>query len=278
MIYNGKTIKISQHFIVFNKDKTIVLYDKSTQKSVFIPTLYWKVIKVSEELSCIEEVSQVTGLSAENIKRILDEGCIIGLFDEKSHIKKNSLAIYNLDMYIVVNNHVARVISFLITKFSIAHFLINLFLLTKELKMVQCSDIEVSLLFILIWIVLIWILSTIFHELGHIIIGKINGAFIAEVGYSNKGLPSLYTNLCGINSITNFSKRIEIFFAGIGVNMILFNIGYLFLLFLESIKHIALIIIFENALLIIINLCFIGKSDGKRIFDEIMIALRSKRG
>lgn len=119
---------------------------------------------------------------------------------------------------------------------------------------------------------LILAVSVSLHEIFHAVSARNNGAFCAEIGYKFDFIfPSAYTTICGISEIKKRSGRIQVFWAGMGINALI-AAGSLLLMNIPPLRNnLYIFLVFScNLCLILINCITAFRTDGYQLLCQLI--------
>lgn len=277
-------IKINKNIeILKRKDNRTIVFNKKTKRLHVIGELESKILLCIKDLKENEDIYTKCSYIEENkLDRLLYQFQEMGFFknvNEKSPDKlyKIRWRLFSGDRFINPTSFFWEMFYFLVTYFSIPIFSIGL--LSVFYKNINILDLVTPIVNItpqnIISYMLILITSLFLHEVSHAVVAIFNDVNVPEVGLMLYwGIPSAYANLSTIKLQQEKKKRLQIFFSGIQMNLLLSGIGLIYLSFWKStnvfIEEMFSFLFLMNISFVFLNLQFFIKLDGYFILQELL--------
>ena len=126
--------------------------------------------------------------------------------------------------------------------------------------------------YFLVGIVVTFPIGLLLHEISHAIIAIRNGVFVPEIGigFRKNLMLYAYTRLIGMKYISSRFKKIKIYFAGIGMNLFIASLSFIYLRFTSFGSFFVFPLGFMSTLQGFFNLSIFSKSDGLSILRVLL--------
>lgn len=120
-------------------------------------------------------------------------------------------------------------------------------------------------------IVVVFAISTLFHEVGHLLAALSEDLLIGEIGFMLYWfMPCAYTTICGISLVDNKHRRLRILMSGINMNLFISGIFLVIMSVINKFKMIMLLAIGVNMFLALSNLLVFLKLDGYYVLEQLL--------
>lgn len=259
-------IKKNDNLLVFDVPSGAIVYNKLTKKSYRLGREEYALFKELDGEKTIEELSNKTSFSVDEIKKLLsifDEYTLLvsSDFQISKNTKKKHTLIYEASFLKVFSNPILKIIFDLLIIVSIPALVFAIIFMQGKID-VDTMIKSANIIHIIVMDIILAI-SVSLHEIFHAIAAKNNGAFCAEIGYTfDFFVPSAYTTLCGVDEIKNKRRKAQVFFAGIAANALIAAISLLIMNVSCLRDSLFVFLIFSsNLCLILINSITFIKSD-----------------
>ena len=251
----------------------VLLLNQRTNQSHSIGPKEYKVLQLCDGEHEIEQICTAgIGFPKQTTRRLLEKFRELGFFNQEK--EKRRQKILNVKLGIIhpkkqmdKEHPIFHILGNILLFCSVTFFVLGIVLcLVRQPEPVRHLHISTLSYFLILCI------SMALHEVAHAVMALRNKAYVSEMGISLKViLPCLYTSIVGVDKISEKRKRMQIYGAGILMNLLLVGIGSVGKAFADGMMmEYFSCLVSVNFLLIFINLLIFIPLDGMFLLGEFI--------